>query len=90
MEASAERVQASGTNQIAVMTLGTEAVSETIRSEQGVGQMAFVLVAVIAGSIIIGHAAGGLFGFLFAILGIGALMQGREIIEGIGLTAAGL
>ena len=90
MEASIDRVGASGTNQVAVMTQGVEAVSETIRSEQGVGQMAFILIAVVAASILIGHAAGGLFGFLFATLAVGVFMQGREFIEGIGITAAGL
>lgn len=85
-----ERVQASGTNQIEVMSVGTDAVSNTIRSEQVAGAITFVLVALGGALIMSGHAGAGVFGFFLIILGGGVLMSGKEVIEGIGLTAASL
>lgn len=70
------------------MSLGTDAVSNTIRSENVVGAIAFVMMAIGGALVMSGHVGGGLFGFFMIVLGLGIMMNGREVVEGIGWTAA--
>lgn len=85
-----ERVIATGVDMIAEMSLGPDAVQNTIRGEKIAGGLAALLIIVGGIYVVRGHNGEGLIGVLFIAIGAGLIMRSKEILAGMGLTAAGI
>ena len=88
MGLAASGLFAAGTNTIAVMSQGVTAVGDTLQSTEIVGKIGFWLMAISAVGLARGNMDSGWMGFFVCVFMIGVLMNGQNIVEAIGWTAA--
>lgn len=81
---------ATGTNVIAVMSAGSDAVQNTIRAEQIATAFAVIIVLYAGYQLVERHGAAGLLGIVLFAVAIGLVVNSREAIDAMGITAATL
>ena len=82
--------RATGTNVIDVMSVGSDAVQNTVRAEQIATAFAVCVVLGVGWMLIERHGAMGLLTVVLGAVAIGLIVNSREAIDAMGITAATL